>query len=137
MVSVFVDTSALIAFLDEDEPLRGGCRQAWARGAEEGEGFVTTDYVFLEAVSVAQRRWGLDAVRTLVDEFFPLIHVERITHDDRIAAVSALLAGGRRRLSLVDCSSFVVMRRMRIVDFLGLDPHFAEQGFVAYAATAG
>lgn len=136
MVSVFVDTSALMAFLDEDEPRRGECRGAWARGAQEGEGFITTDLVFVEAVSVAQRRWGLDAVRTLVDEFFPLIEVESVTAEDRSAAVSALLAAGRRQLSLVDCSSFVVMRRMRILDFLGLDPHFAEQGFRPYAAPA-
>lgn len=134
MVSVFIDTSALMAFIDEDEPRRGECREAWERAADEGEGLVTTEYVFLEAVSVAQRRWGLDAVRTLVDEFFPLIHVEPVTHEDRSAAVSALLATGRRRLSLVDCSSFVVMRRMRILDYLGLDPHFTEQGFTSFAA---
>ena len=133
-MSVFVDTSAFMTFLDEDDPRRAECRTAWERGAIEGEGFVTTDYVFLETVSVAQRRWGLEAVRTLVDEFFPLVHVEPVTEDDRNTSVLALLAAGRRRLSLVDCMSFTVMRRMRVRDYLGLDPHFEAQGFIPYAA---
>ena len=135
-MSVFVDTSAFMTFLDDDDPRRGECRAAWEHGATEADGFVTTDYVFLETVSVAQRRWDLDAVRTLVDEFFPLVHVEPVTQDDRMAAVAALLAAGRRRLSLVDCASFTVMRRMRIRDYLGLDPHFEQQGFMPYRPAA-
>lgn len=135
-MSVFVDTSAFMTFLDDDDPRRNECRTAWERGATEAEGFVTTEYVFLETISVAQRRWGLEAVRTLVDEFFPLVHVETVTEDDRSGSVSALLAAGRRRLSLVDCVSFAVMRRLRIRDYLGLDPHFEEQGFTRYAPAA-
>ena len=132
-MSVFIDTSALMAFLDDDDPRRDECRTAWEQGVLEADGFLTTDYVFLESVSVAQRSWGIAAVRTLVDEFFPLVHVEPVTPGDRDAAVSALLAAERRQLSLVDCVSFAVMRRLRIRDYLALDPHFDEQGFARYA----
>ncbi len=131
-MSVFIDTSVLIAFLDEDDPRHSECRAAWEHGVLAADGFVTTDYVFLEAVSVAQRRWGLAAVRALVDEFFPLVHVEPVAPGDRDAAVSALLAAERRQPSLVDCVSFAVMRRLRIRDYLALDPHFDEQGFARY-----
>jgi len=94
---------------------------------------VTTDYIVLESVAVAQRRWGLDAVRVLVDGFLPLLHVEGVTPEDRTAGVTALLATGRRRLSLVDCVSFIVMRRRGIREYAGPDPHFDEQGFTRYA----
>ena len=94
---------------------------------------VTTDYVVLEAVAVAQRRWGLDAVRTIVDVYMPLIDVGAVSTEDRGAAIGALLAAGRRHLSLVDCVSFTVMRRLGIREYLGLDPHFEEQGFKRYA----
>jgi predicted nucleic acid-binding protein len=132
-LTVFVDTSALIVFLDGDDPGHGVCRDTWRRAVLEGEGLVTTDYVVLETVAVAQRRWGLDAVRTLVDEYLPLIEVGSVSPEDRAAALSALLVAGRRGLSLVDCVSFTVMRRMGIRDYLGLDPHFEEQGFTRYA----
>jgi len=133
-LSVFVDTSALIAFLDAEDPGHGVCRDAWRHAILEGEGLVTTDYVLLEAVAVAQRRWGLDAVRTLVDEYVPLIEVDSVSAEDRTAALGALLAAGRRHLSLVDCVSFTIMRRLGIREYLGLDPHFEEQGFAPYAA---
>ena len=133
-MSAYVDTSALIAFLDAEDPGHGFCRDAWRHAVLEGEGLVTTDYVLLEAVAVAQRRWGLDAVRTLVDEYMPLIEVDSVSAEDRTAALGALLAAGRRHLSLVDCVSFTVMRRLGIREYLGLDPHFEEQGFRPYAA---
>lgn len=133
-MTVFVDTSALIAFLDEDDPAHSVCREAWRQAVLEAEGLVTTDYIVVEAVAVAQRRWGLDAVRTLVDEYLPLIEVGSISTEDRAAALSALLAAGRRRLSLVNCVSFAIMRRMGIREYLGLDPHLEEQGFTRYTA---
>ena len=132
-MSVLVDTSALIALLDEDDPGHTACRQAWRSGVTDAVGLLTSDYVVVEAISVAQRRWGLDAVKTLVDEFFPLLHIEWVTSDDHAAALTSFLLLGRRRLSLVDCVSFAIMRRLRVTEYLSLDPHFAEQGFTAYA----
>ncbi len=132
-MTVFVDTSALIAFLDEDDPAHSVCREAWRQAVLKAEGLVTTDYIVVEAVAVAQRRWGLDAVRTLVDEYLPLIEVGSVSTEDRAAALGALLASGRRHLGLVDCVSFTVMRRMGIREYLGLDPHFEEQGFTRFA----
>ncbi len=43
--------------------------------------------------------------------------------------MAALCAAGRRRLSLVDCTSFEVMRRHGIEEALALDDDFARQGF--------
>lgn len=132
-MTVFVDTSAFIALLDEDDPAHGACREAWRHALLETEGLVTTDCVVVETVSVAQRRWGLDAVRTLVGERLPLAEIGSVSPEDREAAVSALLAADRRRLSLVDCVSFTVMRRLGIREYLGQDSHFEEQGFTPYA----
>ncbi|WP_295431562.1 hypothetical protein [uncultured Thiodictyon sp.] len=35
----------------------------------------------------------------------------------------------RRRLSLVDCSSFQVMRRLAVSEAFTFDKHFSGQGF--------
>lgn len=132
-MTAFVDTSALIALLDTDDPAHGEVSEAWREAVLDAEGLVATDYVVVEAVAVTQRRWGLDGVRVLLDELIPLVEIQSVSVDDRIAGVNALLAAGRRRLSLVDCVSFVMMRRMGIRDYLGTDPHFDEQGFRRYS----
>jgi predicted nucleic acid-binding protein len=84
-------------------------------------------------VAVAQRRWGLEAVRTLAEEFIPLVEIEPVRGDALRSAVDSLLTAGRRRLSLVDCISFARMRALHILDYLGADHHFDEQGFRRYA----
>jgi predicted nucleic acid-binding protein len=42
---------------------------------------------------------------------------------------SALLTANRRQLSLVDCVSFEMMRRLGIKTAFTYDRHFSEQGF--------
>jgi len=132
-MSVFVDTSALYAFLDIGDVGHELLRPAWDRGIDDGEGFVTSNYVVLETTAVAQRHLGLDAVRTLVDEMLPVVEIHWVTDADHALGLQSLLTARRRRLSLVDCVSFAVMRRREIDRYLGLDPHFDEQGFTRYA----
>jgi predicted nucleic acid-binding protein len=44
-------------------------------------------------------------------------------------ATSRFLTAHRRGLSLVDCTTFEVMRNLGLTRAFTLDPHFAEQGF--------
>ena len=132
-MSVFVDTSAFVALLDRDDPGHARLRDAWSQGLEHGEGFLTSNYVVLEACAVAQRRFGMEAVRGLMDEILPLVHIEWIDEKDHAVGAAALIAAGRRQLSLVDCVSFALMRRLRIRQCLATDVHFAEQGFGQYS----
>jgi predicted nucleic acid-binding protein len=59
----------------------------------------------------------------------PLINIEWINAETHKTGVSALLAASRRKLSLVDCASFEIMRTLGIKTVFAFDPHFAEQGF--------
>jgi len=45
-------------------------------------------------------------------------------------AVAALLAARQRRLNLVDCASFSVMRQASAQLAFAFDQHFAEEGFL-------
>jgi predicted nucleic acid-binding protein len=58
-----------------------------------------------------------------------VVSVHWVLEQDHAAAVSALLTADRRRLSLVDCCSFQVMRRLGVRRALAFDQHFAEHGF--------
>ena len=133
-MTIFVDTSALLAVLDADDAGHQIALPAWRAGVEEGDGFVTTNNVLLETTALVQRRLGFPALHALVDDVLPLITTVWVTEADHTAGLSAVRAAAQRHLSLVDCVSFVVMRRLGIRRYLGLDPHFDEQGFRRYAA---
>jgi predicted nucleic acid-binding protein len=90
---------------------------------------VTTNYVVVETCAVLQRRFGIPAVRRLVRNVLSPVFIEWVTDDEHDLAVEALLVAGRRGLSLVDCTSFEVMRDLDIRECLAFDPHFEEQGF--------
>ena len=76
-----------------------------------------------------QHRLGMEAVRVLYGDILPALDVHWMTEADHTHAQNVLLATGRRTLSLVDCSSFHVMRRRMVRTAFAFDPHFREQGF--------
>ena len=55
-----------------------------------------------------------------------VVWVDEVLHQ---TAMAGLLVARRRDLSLVDCASFAVMRRLGLRRAFTLDGHFAEQGF--------
>jgi predicted nucleic acid-binding protein len=128
-MTVFVDTSALLALLDADEARHAEAVSVWEQLAASGTRLVTTNYVVVETLAVAQNRLGLGAVRALVGDLLPAMDVFYLDADLHEAATSALVAAGRRSLSLVDCASFAVMRRERLHHAFAFDRHFAELGY--------
>ena len=132
-MSVFVDTSAMLALLDADDPEHADAVAAWRELAEEGAPLLSSNYVVVETTAVAQHRLGLDAVRALVRDVLPLVEIAFIDSAIHEAAIAALLAAGRRQLSLVDCSSFELMRRREVGRAFAFDRHFREQKFTLRA----
>jgi predicted nucleic acid-binding protein len=70
-----------------------------------------------------------DALRAFQADVVPVIELEWVEPEDHRAAVQVVLAADRRHLSLVDCTSFQLMRRLGVRSAFAFDPHFAEQGF--------
>ena len=127
--AVFVDTSALLSLLDGDEDNHQRATQRWRDLLIRNVDLQTSSYVWVETTALAQRRLGLDAVRSLADSFRPLIRTFWVGEDEHDRAQLALVSANRRQLSLVDCVSFVVMRRAGIRQCFAYDRHFEEQGF--------
>ncbi len=128
-MTVFVDTSALYAVLDRDDANHAAARTRWNGLLSGAADLVTTNYVLVETCALVQHRLGLDAVRTLHDDILPVMGIRWINERQHALAAAALLGTDRKKLSLVDCSSFVVMRELAIRNAFAFDRHFAEQGF--------
>ena len=127
---VFVDTSAFYALLDRDDDNHERARSAWTEIVEAGTVAVTSSYVLVETAALLQSRLGLEAVRSFEDAIVPVLHVEYVPGDLHRLGMAALLVASRRRLSLVDCTSFEIMRRNGITSSFSFDSHFKEQDFL-------
>ena len=124
-----MDTSALLALMDAGDEGHARALKAWDGLATEGPQLVTSNYVYVETFALLQSRIGLDAARALQQDVLPALRVAWIDAEIHAAAVAAVLAMGRRGLSLVDCSSFEIMRRRGIARAFHFDRHFRQQGF--------
>ena len=128
-MSVFLDTSALLAVLDADDSYHARARDVWADLVNRGEDLIVTNYVLVETFALVQHRLGMEAIRSLAEDILPLVRVHWVNEADHQAAVAALLTAGQRRLSLVDCMSFLIMRQLNLRAAFAFDSDFRAQGF--------
>lgn len=127
-MTTFVDTSAMYALLDDDD-LNHKAADETFRFVFQGEPLVTHNYVVLESAAVVQRRLGSGAVRDLFDRLLPLIEIVWVDEAVHRTAATSLLAAEKRQISLVDWTSFQVMRTRGIDKVFTFDGDFARQGF--------
>ena len=127
---IFADTSGIYALLDADDSNHKSAKAAWGSWIEQSDTLACSNYVLIETMSLVQRRLGMVAARRFYQEMVPLFRVHWVDQELHSAAVSTLLTVGVRNLSLVDCASFELMRRLEIRTAFAFDRHFALQGFV-------
>lgn len=128
-MSVFVDTSAIYAVLDAGDEYHVSAKEKWQELLNGSEPLICTNYILIETIALLQSRLGLDAVRAFQEDILPLLAVEWVDESAHAAAMSSLITAARRGLSIVDCISFDLMRRLGIHATFSFDKHFSEQGF--------
>ena len=128
-MKVFVDSSAILGGLNSADDWHGPATRAWEKLLGETTLLVTTNYVVVESFAVIQGWLGVPAVRSFLEEIVPTLRVEWVDEDTHRVASAALLAAGRRGLSLVDLCSFETMRRLGIRSAFTFDRHFRQYGF--------
>jgi hypothetical protein len=74
----------------------------------------THSYVIIESSALTQRRLGSKAAERLHEGLLPAVRTHVVDQRIHDAAVTTWRAARSRRLSLVDATSFVVMRLYRI-----------------------
>lgn len=126
---MFLDTSAILAVLDADDLHHPAADAIWRSLLAADEPLLSTNYVLVETFALVQRRLGMDAVRAIQREIVPLLEVHWLDTELHQAAIARFLTASRRGPSLVDCSSFEVMRRHQVQRAFAFDTHFSQQGF--------
>jgi predicted nucleic acid-binding protein len=128
-VTEFIDTSAFFALLDADDAHQARAHAHLQETLAAGIDLLTHEYVVVESTALIQRRLGLGALRRFVNDLLPLVEVAWIDPALHVEAREALLAAGRRTISLVDWTSFIVMRRHGVRSAFTFDPDFGAEGF--------
>jgi hypothetical protein len=134
---VFADTSALYAFVDRNDANHVVARDAVARLVVAGRRIVTTDYIIAETINLANARGGAAVAVRVLDliEQSAGIRIEWIDPDRFDATKTFFRKHADHAYSFTDCTSFVMMRDLRLVDALTTDHHFVEAGFRALLPT--
>jgi predicted nucleic acid-binding protein len=125
---IFLDTSAIYAMADQADPQHGCARERFQILLDAGERVLTHNYVLVEAMALIQSRLGMAAALKFARDCraFEIEWVDEATHEE---AVRRLGRAGKRRISLVDQVSFLVMQRRGVNVALALDPDFELEGF--------
>ncbi len=126
-MSVFVDTSAIYALLDRDDESHLAAAEAFA--SLENEAFLTHNYVVVECATLVQRRLGSTGVRAFVDDLLPAFELAWIDAHLHEEATAALIASRTKTISLVDWTSFQLMRQRGIERAFAFDKDFVAHGF--------
>ena len=131
MKAIFADTAGWMCLADAKDPQHDAAcsaRDAWLR---QGGIFVSSDYVADETLTLLRLRLGLSAA---------LKWWEQVERSSRVRWewLSPVRAEKARRwffqwkdkdFSFTDCTSFVLMRELRLHRALTTDKHFKLAGF--------
>lgn len=128
---VFVDTGAWIALAEERDPLHARARAQWEVMERAGARIVTSVPVVIETFTFLDRRGSRGLALRWKGSLGGLSRFEILgcVPADLADAWRVLDRKEFRKLSLVDGTSFVLMRRHRIRTAFAFDVHFSIAGF--------
>jgi len=129
--ALFVDTAGWMACADAADPAHRATVKARDLWLERGGLFITTDYIADETLTLIRLRLSHAAAETWwrqVDGSARL-RWESITPARTDKARSLFFRYQDKDFSFTDCTSFVVMRELKLREALTTDHHFAQIGF--------
>lgn len=126
---IYVDTSAFYALLDRSDRHHKGASSLWPTLLDSNVTLITSNYVVSETVALLQKRIGFEAANLWHRDILGVLEVWWVDAETHQRAYELWLNLGRRRLSLVDCVSFVTMHYHQIEKAFCFKPHFIDHGF--------
>ena len=131
---IFLDTSAIYALADANDLRHSEAKDMFNLAFDNDEDILIHNYVIIESAALLQRRLGLYVALQFLDQIAS-IQTHWIDAEDHSQAVTLLQGRDNRGLSLVDCASFVVMRRYGVMQAIAFDVDFEHEGFSIYSGS--
>jgi predicted nucleic acid-binding protein len=132
MKLLFVDTAGWMACADASDPIHHKAVAARDSWLDRGGLFVTSDYVVDETLTLLRIRLGINAA----EAWWRQVDGSSRVRWEYISLARADKARGLffryrdKDFSFTNCTSFVLMRELRLREALTTDRHFLQAGFV-------
>lgn len=132
MTAVFVDTAGWMALADAADPRHADSCAARDAALEAGQRLVTTDFVVDETLTLLRLRLGLAAAEAWWAQVdgSPRLRWERVDSARFERARAIFFRYRDKDFSFTDCTSFAIMRELRLAEVLTTDRHFQQMGFL-------
>ncbi|MBU0611587.1 MAG: PIN domain-containing protein [Armatimonadetes bacterium] len=131
-VTVLVDSWAWIAMLDDRDLNHRAALRQYAALRQADTPLVTTNLIVYEAYEHLRREHGLPRALKYIEQVGAAASVLRIAYisrEDEGEALEFAVKYHDQDFSLVDCVSFVLMRRRGLQTAFTGDKHFITAGF--------
>jgi uncharacterized protein len=137
MSAVFVDTGGWMACADRNDPAHLACMAARDATLEAGRVLITTDFVVDETLMLIRFRLGLAAANAWWEQIdgSARLRWERVETDRFERARHLFFQYRDKDLSFTDCTSFAIMRELKLTTVITTDGHFRQMGFDVLPAT--
>ncbi|MDE1822359.1 MAG: type II toxin-antitoxin system VapC family toxin [Euryarchaeota archaeon] len=129
---IFVDTGAFFALTVPDDVHHAEAERMRREILAGRHGrMLTSDQVLGESYTILRFRRGVGAVRALVEGIRSSrsLEVVHLSEADHQASLDLMLGHPDKEWSFVDCTSFVLMRALKVSSAFTFDRNFREAGF--------
>jgi predicted nucleic acid-binding protein len=130
-VRLFADTAAWLNLYDRREAAHTATRKAFEGLQRQRVTLYVTDYVLDETLTIIQARVD-HAAAVVCGQLLLRSPAIRLVHIDAelwAEAWQMFQMYDDKDFSFTDCTSFVVMRRHKLLDAFTVDHHFEQMGF--------
>ena len=134
MNALFVDTAGWACLADRSEQYHAAAAVIYREAHRHRRQLLTTNYILAELVALLTSpkripRSGIIAFITAIkaDSQIEVVHLDAALNEQ---AWQLLVDRQDKESSLVDCSSFVLMKQRGLVEALTTDHHFEQAGFI-------
>ncbi len=133
MDKVFLDTSGLVAFFDKKDVHHAEARGLFEKIARERIRIIMTDYVLNECITMVLMRKNHATAVKAGDFIFDSKALELVWLDEEVKrkAWEYCKRHSDKNYSFTDCTSFVLMKEVKVTKYLSFDDHFKQAGFTA------
>ena len=131
---MFVDTSGWASLFVKTQTYHSQAEQCFRLAVQQQRNIFTTNYVISELVALLGSPLRIPRLRIfeIVDAIktVPYVQIIHINKESDTNAWKLCKARPDKSWSLVDCTSFVLMKQLNIQEALTTDQHFEQAGFI-------
>jgi len=109
-VNVFVDTSAFYALASASDEFHNSGKEIYLKLLENHVPLVTTSYVLVETMALIHRRLGFEVLEMFMKSLQGIVDIVWVDMESHDAGWKMLSAHKSKKVSMVDCVSFVTMQ---------------------------